>query len=117
MNILAQAAGPASKPAPTPGPEWFQALSNPMTLLIIGLVVLYFFVFRTKRTQDKSRKQMLSSLKRGDKVQTIGGIIGTVLEARDTEVLLKVDEGSNTKMRFTRSAVHRVVEDQPEVKK
>jgi preprotein translocase subunit YajC len=88
-----------------------------MTLLIIGLAVLYFFVFRTKKTQDKSRKEMLNSLKRGDKVQTIGGIIGTVLEARDTEVLLKVDEGSNTKMRFTRSAVHRVLEEQAEAKK
>lgn len=87
-------------------------MDSPMTLLIIGLIVLYFFVFKSKRSQDKTRKNMLSQLKRGDKVQTIGGILGTVLEARDGEVLLKVDEGSNTKMRFTRSAIHRVVEQQ-----
>lgn len=112
MTLLAQAAGPASKPAPTPGPAWFQALNNPLTLLVLGLIVLYLFVFRTKRTQDKQRKDMLSNLKRGDKVQTIGGILGTVLEARDTEVVLKVDEGSNTKMRFARSAIHRVLQEQ-----
>ena len=66
-------------------------------------------VFRSKRQTDKKRTNMLSSLKRGDKVQTIGGILGTVVEARDTDVLLKVDESSNTKIRFSRSAIHRVL--------
>ena len=70
------------------------------------------FVFRSKRTQDKKRTDMLSALKRGDRVQTIGGILGTVVEARDADVLLKVDESSNTKIRFSRSAIHRVLEEE-----
>ena len=41
----------------------------------------------------------------------IGGILGTVVEARDTDVLLKVDESSNTKIRFSRNAIHRVVDE------
>ena len=54
---------------------------------------------------------MLDNLKRGDRVQTIGGIIGTVVEARETEVVVKVDETNNTKIRFARKAITRVLED------
>jgi preprotein translocase subunit YajC len=55
---------------------------------------------------------MLSQLKRGDRVQTIGGILGTVVEARESEVVLKVDESANTKIRFSRSAIHRVLDEE-----
>ena len=60
---------------------------------------------------------MLDTLKKGDRVQTIGGVLGTVVEARDTDVLVKVDESSNTKIRFSRNAIHRVLdEDKAEAK-
>jgi preprotein translocase subunit YajC len=45
-------------------------------------------------------------------VQTIGGIIGTVVESRENEVVLKVDETSNTKIKFSRNAIHRVLTDE-----
>jgi preprotein translocase subunit YajC len=95
-----------------PPPSWFQLLQGPLFPLMVGVLILYLFVFRSKRTQDKKRTDMLSNLKRGDRVQTIGGILGTVVEARDTDVLLKVDESSNTKIRFSRNAIHRVVEEE-----
>jgi preprotein translocase subunit YajC len=118
--ILAQTAvetgGAAAPTAPATGgsaaPGWFQLLQGPLFPLMVGVLILYLFVFRSKRQTDKKRTNMLSSLKRGDKVQTIGGILGTVVEARDTDVLLKVDESSNTKIRFSRSAIHRVVEEE-----
>ncbi len=115
LLILAQAAPSAPTTTGTrPPPQWFEFLQGPMPLLFLGIIVLYFFVFRSKRTQDKKRKDMLAQLQRGAKVQTIGGIIGTVLETRDNEVVLKVDESSNTKMRFARSAVHRVIDETEE---
>jgi preprotein translocase subunit YajC len=40
---------------------------------------------------------------------TAGGILGSVVEVRDTEVVLKVDESSNTKIKFTRDAIKRVL--------
>jgi preprotein translocase subunit YajC len=120
--ILAQTAvetGSAAAPAgaaPATGgsaaPGWFQLLQGPLFPLMVGVLILYLFVFRSKRQQDKKRSDLLSSLKRGDRVQTIGGILGTVVEARDSEVVLKVDESSNTKIRFSRSAIHRVVEEE-----
>ena len=118
--ILAQTAaetgGAAAPTAPATGgsaaPGWFQLLQGPLFPLMVGVLILYLFVFRSKRQTDKKRSDMLASLKRGDKVQTIGGILGTVVEARDSDVLLKVDESSNTKIRFSRSAIHRVVEEE-----
>lgn len=98
-------AAPTAQPASPPG--WTQFIP-----LILIVVIFYFFVIRSKRTQDKKRNEMLSQLKKGDRIQTIGGILGTVIEARETEVLVKVDESSNTKIRFARSAIHRVVEEE-----
>lgn len=97
--------GQATKPAPA-------FLDNMFIPILLGLVVLYFFVFRSKRGEEKKRQQMLDGLKRGDRIQTIGGVLGTVMEAKDTEVVVKVDESTNTKMRFTRSAIHRVIQEE-----
>lgn len=92
-------------------------LHGPMFILIIGGLLLYMVVFAPKRRQDKERNNMLSNMKRGDEIQTIGGIIGKVVEARDDRVLVKVDESSNTKMWFTRGAIARVTaEDSKEAK-
>jgi preprotein translocase subunit YajC len=55
---------------------------------------------------------MLEQMKRGDRVQTIGGILGKVVEAEPEKVLLKVDESSNTKIWFSRNAIHRVLTDE-----
>ena len=92
----------------TPAPWW----ANPMIIPIVLLGVFLFFSSRTKKTQERKVQDMLSNLKRGDKVQTIGGIIGTVVEARETEVLVKVDETNNTKIKFSRKAIHRVLDDE-----
>ena len=51
---------------------------------------------------------MIDTLKKGARLQTIGGIIGTVVEVRDDELVLKIDESNNTKIRVIRSAVGKV---------
>lgn len=80
--------------------------------IIVFVGLMYFFVFRNRKGADKQRDAMLKQMKRGDRVQTIGGIMGTIVEARETEVVVKVDEGNNTKIKFARSAIHRVVEEE-----
>ena len=79
--------------------------------IIMGIFLLVSS--KSKRKSDKQVKDMLGNLKRGDKVQTIGGIIGTVVEARENDVLVKVDETNNTKIKFARRAIHRVLVDEP----
>lgn len=114
LSLMAQTTAPASG-APS-GPA--SLLSSPMFPLMIGVLIFMFFSFNSKRKQDKQRTQLLSSMKRGDRVQTIGGVLGTIVEVRDAEIVVKVDESNNTKIKFARSAISRVVteEDKAEVK-
>jgi preprotein translocase subunit YajC len=115
--MLAQATQSATgaggaPPAGGNPPPAFLDLIRSFGPIILIVIVFYFFIFGSKRKQEKERQSMLSQLKKGDRVQTIGGILGTVVEARDSEVLVKVDESSNTKIRFSRSAIHKVMEEE-----
>jgi preprotein translocase subunit YajC len=76
--------------------------------MLILLGVMYFAMIMPKRKQDKQRKDMLTNMKRGDEVTTIGGIIGKVVDPKEDRVLVKVDESSNTKIWFSRSAIAKV---------
>ena len=108
LHLLAQATQ-ATTPAATNAPP--SLLQGPLVPLLLGVAVLYFFVFRAKKTQDKQRTSLLSNLKPGQRVQTIGGILGTITQVNDKEVTLKVDETNNVKMKFARNAIHRVQDD------
>jgi len=80
------------------------------TFITFGLVILifYFLIIRPQSKRQKETKKMLSALKKGDRVATIGGIRGTVLSVKDDTVVVKVD--SSTKLEFSKSAVSQVVE-------
>ncbi len=79
-------------------------------VMIFGLMILmFFFMARSGRKQRKQRSQMLTALGKNDKVQTTGGVIGIIVELKDREMVLRVDEQSNTRVRFSRSAVAHVL--------
>lgn len=104
LNLLAQ-----SQPAGQ-STTFIQSVM-PYVPLILVVVVMYYFVINAKRKEEKTRKNMMESMKKGDRVQTIGGILATIVQVDGDEVLLKVDETSNTKVRFTRTAIHKVLTD------
>jgi preprotein translocase subunit YajC len=85
-----------------------------MLLLLGGFVVLYVIMGRGRRKQQQKRKEMLESLKKGDKVITIGGIQGTVMEVKGNEITVKVDETNNIRMKFARWSVQSVGEEPAE---
>ena len=123
FTFLAQAAtGPTTGTggggaAPTGTGSAWDILRTPMFPILLLILVMYVFMFRSKRNQEKQRQDMLGQMKRGDRVQTIGGILGKVVDVEDTKILLKVDESSNTKIWFARSAINRVIaEDKADVK-
>ena len=60
-------------------------------MLALMFVVMWFFMIRPQRKQQKELEQFRNELKRGDKVITSGGIYGTVDEVKEKTVLLKVD--------------------------
>ncbi len=84
---------------------------NPLIPLILVIVIFWWIMSRGQRKERQRYADMLASLKRNDRVQTVGGVIGTVVDVRDNEVILKVDEASNVKMRFTRSAIKEVLRE------
>jgi preprotein translocase subunit YajC len=106
--MLADASNAAPTTAPAPDALYsFLHGSGPLLIMIVLVWAVLFIL--PKRRQEKSRSSMLGNMKRGDEIQTIGGIIGKVVEAKEDRVLVKVDESSNTKMWFLRSAISRVI--------
>lgn len=78
--------------------------------LILMFVVLYFLLIRPQQKKQKIRNQMLGALKKGDKVVTIGGLHGTIMEITDDSCVLRVNDA--TKMTFDRSAINSVVKSE-----
>lgn len=95
---------PASQPA-SPPPSMSSLL---MPILLVGFV-FYFLVFRPQKRERQKQQQLIESVKKNDRVLTIGGVLGTVVSVKGDEVTLKVDESTNTKMTFIRSAIKTIV--------
>jgi preprotein translocase subunit YajC len=74
---------------------------------ILLFVVFYFLLIRPQMTQQKQRKELLSSLKEGDKIRTIGGMYGTIEKIKDDDLTVKIAE--NTKIRIARFGIERVM--------
>ena len=74
-------------------------------MLALIFVVMWFFMIRPQRKQQKEMENFRNSLKNGDKVVTIGGIYGTVCEVKDTYVLLEVDR--DVKIRVNKQAIQK----------
>lgn len=85
--------------------------SEVIWIMLGVMVLLYIWMGRNRRKQQAKRDQMLSALKKGDKITSIGGIIGTVIESRESEVVVKVDESNNVRLRFARWAIRGVGEE------
>jgi preprotein translocase subunit YajC len=85
-----------------------QTAPNPLIQivpLVLIFIVFYFFMIRPQQKKQKDREKVLDSLKRGDKVVTIGGIHGTVagIDTEKKTVLVQVND--TTKIKFDRTAV------------
>ena len=90
-----------------------QFLTGGMTtslIMIVGMIALmYFMMIRPERKRKKKEKAMLDALKRGDRICTIGGIYGTIMDIKDDTITLAVGR-DNLSMVISRWAV-RSVED------
>jgi len=81
--------------------------------LMLAMVVFMFMTTRSqKKREQRKKEEMYERMAKNDKVLTIGGVIGTVLTVKDNEVVLKVDESTNTKMTFLKTAIQRIITDE-----
>lgn len=70
---------------------------------ILMIAIFYFLLIRPQQKQMKERQKMLDSLKVGDKVITVGGIIGTITSIKDNEIELEISK--NVKVTALKTAV------------
>ena len=87
------------------------ALVNFLPIIAIGLV-FYFLVIAPANKQRKKTQEMLSALKKGDRVLTTGGIYGTIQGVEPEAVYLKIAD--NVKVKVSRSAITGVVTGESE---
>lgn len=87
--------------------------SLPMILLI--MLAGFFILILPMRRQQKQQQQLLAGIKRNDKIVTQSGIIGVVVDVdkkdddiKEDELVIRVDNSSNTRMRILKTAVARV---------
>ncbi|MFI5252474.1 MAG: preprotein translocase subunit YajC [Bacteroidota bacterium] len=75
------------------------------TILMFGLIIaiFYFMILRPQQKRQKERANLLESVKKGDKVVTIGGMHGTVIGLEDKVLLVQVAD--NVKLKFEKSAI------------
>lgn len=72
-------------------------------MLILIFVVMWFFMIRPQRKQQKELQKFRNGLKKGDKVVTVGGIYGTVSEVKEKTLIIEVD--SNVKIKVDKNSV------------
>ena len=64
-------------------------LSSPLILLVVMIAVFYFMLIRPENKRKKEAENMRSSVKEGDKITTIGGIVGTVVNVKEDKIVLE----------------------------
>jgi len=82
---------------------------SPMSqfLILIAMigVAFYLIILRPQKREQHKKEQMLTSLDKGDRIVTIGGIHGTVVGVNETKKTVSVDVGKNVRIEFSRNAV------------
>lgn len=75
------------------------------TIVMFALIILifYFMILRPQQKRQKEREALLSSMKKGDKVITVGGIHGMIVGMEDKTVLVQIAE--NVKVKYEKSSI------------
>lgn len=110
--LLAQAGSPAGPAGPGKQPASPFGGGGFIIALMLAMVVFMIMSSRSqKKREQRKRDEMYAGMAKNDRVLTIGGVLGTVISVKDNEVVVKVDESTNTRMTFLKSAIQRVVTD------
>jgi preprotein translocase subunit YajC len=101
------ASGTTTQPASAPpGADMFWVLIP----VLVGMILLSTF---SARKQKKQKAKLLAELKKHDRVMTTGGMIGFVAEVKSDVVVLKVEEGRDVRLTFTRDAIATILKSAP----
>ena len=87
-----------------------------MIMVILMIAMLYFLMIRPENKRKKQAEEMRNSLKKGDQITTIGGIMGRIVMVKDNSVVIETSE-DRVRMEVTKWAVSTNNSQQPESKK
>jgi len=83
------------------------SMASSLIMLALMFGIFYFFLIRPQQAQQKKRREMLDSLRKGNTVVTIGGIYGQVVEVKDDSLIIQIAD--NVRVRTVRGAVNSVL--------
>lgn len=107
-TVVPSSSGPVEPTAPGP-----QELSSVVFPLLLIFCIFYFLLIRPQYKKVKAHEQMVRGLKRGDKVNTSGGIIGTVTKIDATSKTLEIEIASGVVVTVLKHMVSELVDDSP----
>lgn len=107
IAVLGQAGGAAPPAEPGAQPSFILPL-------VVIVLLFYFMIIRPNRRQQQQVQDMRSSIKKGDKVKSIGGIHGTVASVDTSRNIVTVIVDKNVKLDFDRDAISTVLKDKDE---
>ncbi len=79
----------------------------PIIMVVLMVAVFYFLILRPQRKRDKEQREMLSKLSVGDKITTIGGLVGVIAQIKDDEITISTSV-ANTLVTYTKAAIQSV---------
>ena len=64
-------------------------MASPLIMMVVMIAIFYFMLIRPENKRKKEAEQMRSAVKTGDKIVTIGGIVGTVVNVKDNRIVIE----------------------------
>ena len=113
--ILAEAAGTTGASPATGGGN--DGLIQMLITFAPIMLIFYLLFIRPENKRRKEKENVLAGVKAKDKVVTIGGLYGTVVEVDGDDVVLLVDPKKDVKLRFRRTAIEVITSDEDKEKK
>ena len=107
--VLGMAGGPQGAPGQGAGGGGFMMIGY----MAIIFALMYFMMIRPQAKKEKARKELIASVKTGDRIMFSGGILGTVSNVKEQMLTVKIAD--NVKIEIARGAVVRVLDKSEEV--
>lgn len=116
LATVAFAEGGEAAAATAEQAPWYSAIiGSPIFMIVIMIAIFYFLLIRPENKKKKETAKMRDSLKAGDKITTIGGIVGRIVKVKDEELVIE-SSTDKSKIRIMKWAVSTVDKPAPEKK-
>ncbi len=79
-------------------------MGSTIIMLVLMLAIFYFMLIRPENKRKKEAEQMRSSVKKGDQITTIGGVIGTVVDVKENNIVLETS-ADQVRIEFAKWAI------------